>query len=162
MIGVAFLLSACPALPQPDPAVSQRDPLVPDKVYEPTAVGVVEAEERLGGNLVLITLDDGRQLQIDLNEAARVGNYPQPEPGYLLLYGEDDAGPWYVAVSGNPSCFGIGARAIDHGDALIFNFGLRVPKADNYDPGSVSGTRYDNPRAGFCLNGDGEVTEYQW
>jgi hypothetical protein len=150
----AVLLAGCARQPE-------RDPLVPDRVYTPTIVGVVESEEFIGVRSVQLTLDDGRTLQLDLDAATAVGNYPEPEPGYLLLYGEEADGPWYVAVSGNPSCFGIGARAIDEGDAIVFNFGLRVPKADNYDSGSVSGTRYDNPRASFCLNQDGQVTEYQ-
>lgn len=65
-----------------------------------------------------------------------------------------------MSLAGSPACYQIGARAIDHGEALIFNFGLRVQKADDYDPGSISGTRYGNPQGGFCLNEDGEVTEY--
>lgn len=154
MLGLGLGLGGCPQQPQ-------RDPLAPDRMYSPTVVGVVESEEFVAVRTVSLTLDDGRVFEIDLGAATAVGGYPEPEPGYLLLYGEEHDGAWYVAISGNPSCFGIGARAIDHGDAIVFDFGLRVPKADDYDPGSVSGSRYSNPQAGFCLNERGEVTEYQ-
>ena len=152
MLGLGLVLGGCPQQPQ-------RDPLAPERVYTPTVVGVVESEEFVDVRTVSLTLDDGRVLEIDLGAATAVGGYAEPEPGDLLLYGEERAGAWYVAVSGNPSCFLVGARAIDHGDAIVFNFGLRVPKAADYDPGSVSGSRYSDPQAAFCLNEAGEVTE---
>jgi hypothetical protein len=154
VLALGPVLAGCPQQVQPDP-------LVPERVYTPSVVGVINSVERLGNNRVLVTLDGGREVEIALGEATAVGGYPDPRAGYLLLYGEELDGAWYVAVSGNPSCFGIGARAIDHGDAIVFNFGLRVPKAADYDPGSVSGSRYSNPQASFCLNEEGEVTEYQ-
>jgi len=152
-MALALSVVGCPAAPL-------ADPLVPERLYAPSVAGVVEAEERLEGNVVRLTLDGGREIEIDLRHATRVADHPQPDPGYLILYGEATDGPWYVAIAGNPSCFLVHGRAIDHGEFMVFEFGLRVPKAEGYDPGSASGPRYDSPRGAFCLNSDGSVTEY--
>lgn len=150
------LLTGCPAPPA-------RDPFQPDKIYTPTLAGIVESEEFVTGVEAVFTLASGEQLRIDLNTAVRPGEHPQPDLGDLLLYGEDADGVWYVAISGSPPCF-LTSRSLayEEGEFIVFNYGLRLPKADDFDPGSVDNGRWDDPRsAGFCINASGEVTEYR-
>ncbi len=67
--------------------------------------------------------------------------------------------PLFMAIPGrDPTCYVVEGVASDVGDAIAFDFGLRLPKADDFDPGSVRGGRFANPAGPqFCVNDAGEV-----
>lgn len=98
-----------------------------------------------------------------------------PAEERLLLSGEVNGQRWWIALvdmsPGGPQmpadCFGLDAKGADQGDAIVFDFGLRLPKASDFDPGGqFPDGRYDAPGGGggparFCINPDGEVTAYE-
>lgn len=55
----------------------------------------------------------------------------------------------------------IQGRAIDTGDHLVFETGLKLAKAVNYDPAWHGSEReYPNDQSHFCVNADGQVTKF--
>ena len=55
----------------------------------------------------------------------------------------------------------IQGRAIDEGDQLFFESGLRLRKAGDNDPGWPGAlARYTSDQARFCINRDGVVTHF--
>lgn len=55
-------------------------------------------------------------------------------------------------------CFVMTVLATDAGDFLIFDNGLRLRTADDFDPASnfIDG-RFDSPQDALCITEDGEV-----
>lgn len=136
----------------------------PDLVFRPTDTGIVESLEGLRDLEQAVTLDNGDRLIIDFGGGAAANDIPgTPRNGQLLIYAADVGGkPWVLLLSGQGDCFTIQGRAIDTGDDLVFESGLKLPKARDYDPRSLPGppTEYTSDQARFCVNSDGVITSY--
>lgn len=136
----------------------------PDVVFDPTHVGVVESVDVPQGAETEIQLAQGELLVIDFAGGATANDVPgTPREGELLLYVADVGGkPWVLALSGQADCFMVRGRAIDTGEALVFESGLRLPKADDYDAGGLPGppTEYTWDQSRFCVNAQGIITHY--
>lgn len=138
----------------------------------PTSVGVIERAENLAGRgLWEYDLDTGETVVIDVDDAtmldgSRLGSDPG---GTLLFYGAGDD-PWYLGLASFaeiPDCYYLRAAGVDDDTHIVFDNGLRLPKADDFDgQGWPQNGRYDLEVAGgdvaaFCINPRGEVTEYR-
>lgn len=143
---------------------------IPDVVREPEVVGEVldvaaPPEEGPRERRARFTLRDDRAVDIDLNSARNIGG-PEPAEGQLLLYGTQPDGPWFWSgpllddpVTGR-QCAGIVGRALDEGESIVFEIGLRLPKAEDFDPAEVRDGVFSNPVREFCIDEHGEVTRY--
>jgi hypothetical protein len=79
-----------------------------------------------------------------------------PDPAEILLYGHDpDGQPWLWS---GDEC-SLPSRALDEGETIAFEFGLRLPKADDFDPGWITDGEFSNELDSLCINEDGEVTD---
>jgi hypothetical protein len=134
----------------------------PATVFEPSEVGVISAVDLLTAAETALTLEDGRRIDIDLAGGATANDVPgTPQEGQLLIYVEEVGGkPWVLALSGGADCFMIQGRAIDEGDHLVFETGLRLPKAADYDPGWPGPLEEYSDQAHFCINREGVVTHF--
>ena len=134
----------------------------PATVFEPSDIGVVDSIEGIRDMRFEIRLADGTNLDVDLAEATYQPASRTPEPGDLLIYVADVGGkPWVLALSGQADCFMIQGGAVDEGDHLVFETGLRLPKAEDYDPGWPGPLEeYTSDQARFCINHDGVVTHF--
>jgi hypothetical protein len=122
---------------------------------------VIESMNGIENMRFEIRLVDGELLEVDLGNATSEPQSRTPNPGDLLIYVDDVSGkPWVLAVSGQPSCFMVMERAIDEGDHLVFETGLRLPKAEDYDPGWPGPLEEYGDQARFCINEEGVVTHY--
>lgn len=126
-------------------------------VCTPSVAGIVsEVDTRPDGNA--FTLESGEEILIPTN-ARNFGS--MPSPGDLFMSGESEACGRFRAravprdLPEFPGCLAIGQSAIDDGDYVIFQEGLRVPKAEGFDTRAryVSGTA--------CLNERGEIAYYR-
>lgn len=146
---LAALLSACPVAPRNPPSV----------IYEPTVFGVVEGWEEIEGGGLSVRFVDGRQVTIATEAAALVGNLPQPTN--LLLLDSVEAAGWFAAIIDDDlGCYVLEKPAVDDGTHILFDFGLRMPKAAGFDPGPVDDGRFPAHRESFCLSADAEVLGY--
>lgn len=134
----------------------------PAAAFEPSDVGVVDSIEGIRDMRFDIRLADGTNLDVDLAEATYQPASRTPERGDLLIYVADVGGkPWLLALSGQADCFMIQGRAINEGDHLLFESGLRLPKAGDYDPGWPGPLEeYTSDQARFCINREGVVTHF--
>ncbi|MGI8658586.1 MAG: hypothetical protein ACR2K4_07445 [Candidatus Limnocylindria bacterium] len=144
---------------------------IPDIVREPEVVGtVVEVSfpgaEAPAESRALHELADGQVIEIERNSAIALRG-PDPQVGDLLLYGTQPDGTWFWSgpLLDDPrsggECAEIMAPALDEGDSIVFEIGLRLPKADGFDPFEVTDGQFNDPTKGFCLNERGEVTRYR-
>jgi hypothetical protein len=133
----------------------------PATEFEPTTVGVVRSVAVAGGAETTFELEDGERLVVDLRPGSTANDVPgTPRSGQLLIYVADVHGkPWLVALSGVPDCYTIRGRAVDKGKKLVFETGLTLGKASNYDSGG-HGTDYTNGQSRFCVSPDGLVEKY--
>jgi hypothetical protein len=134
----------------------------PAEVFAPSEVGVIESIEGIRNMRFTIRLEDGTRLDVDLAEGTYEPASRTPNPGDLFVYVDDVGGkPWMLAVAGQGECFMVQGRAIDDGDHLVFESGLRLPKAADFDPGSAGPlSEYTSDQAHFCINGEGVVTHF--
>jgi hypothetical protein len=133
----------------------------PATVFEPTEVGAIESIDGIRDMRFALRLEQGVELEIDLSDANYEPASRTPNSGDLLLYVEDVGGkPWVLALSGEADCFMIQGRAIDEGDHLLFETGLRLPKAADYDPGYPGPLEEYSDQAHFCLDREGVVTHF--
>lgn len=150
----------------------KTDVRIPDVVREPSVVGEISeilpgGTESPGDRLALYRLDTSDTLTVDLNSATSLLQNREPGEGDLLLYGEEPDGPWFWSgpLLHDPrtggQCAEIMAPALDEGDTIVFELGLRLPKADGFDPFDVTDGEFSDPTKGFCLNERGEVTRYR-
>lgn len=84
-----------------------------------------------------------------------------------MLYGINDGQPWYLMLplreDIRPGCFLIEDKGRDEGDRILFDNGLRLPKAADFEAGyNDKGRTGGGPagRARFCTNASGEVVTY--
>jgi hypothetical protein len=57
-------------------------------------------------------------------------------------------------------CFVIFDPAADAGQFIEFPVGIRLPKADSFDDEQLAADGTYTSRYGFCVNRNGEVTQY--
>jgi len=144
---------------------------IPDLVREPQIVGEVLTREPVvdqGPNerRYLYELAGGDTVDLDLNSALRVGDGPAPDEGFLVLYGTEPDGPWFWSgpllddsVTGR-QCATIGGPALEEGASIVFEIGLRLPKAPDFDPAEIRDGEFSDPTRYFCIDEHGEVTRY--
>lgn len=132
----------------------------------PTTVGVVTTVERLADRTVAYHLSSGKVLEVDL-AAVNVLAPGEPGEGYLLLSGAESSGrTWIAGLFPNvaadvpPGCFHLAGTGIGDDGWIDLSIGVRLRKASNFDPGSISNDRYVMERVSFCINGNGEVLSY--
>ena len=121
---------------------------MPAQVYELTDSGVVESVEELedGGLRVALAGEESVQL-----EAGALGLDSEIVPvGDLLLVGSTGSSTTYVTLRERDECYVLNEPAIDDGTHMIFDFGLRLPKSPDFDPGSVDDHRLNIPK---CVGG---------
>ena len=129
----------------------------PVTVYELSASGVVESVEEIeGGRRVWFA--GGESIELDYG-AVSLGSDPVPA-GYLLLVGSNGSTTAYVTLWDHEECWVLNEPAVDDGTHLVFDFGLRLPKASGFDPGPNDTARFPSFREGFCINPAGEVVRY--
>lgn len=128
----------------------------------PDVTGVVVNVKELSGPPRRFTLEGGEFVDLlfpgtDPLADSRGGL----APGTLLLAGEDGGGRWYMSLTRDGDCFLMDSYGSDAGDAIHFDNGLQLPKAEEFDPGIVADGRYDkNPQGHFCVSENGEVISY--
>ncbi|MDQ4107784.1 MAG: hypothetical protein M3138_03125 [Actinomycetota bacterium] len=140
---------------------------IPDVVREPEITGEIAVREFVDGSVVEVETVQGEQVRIELNRTARIGGSTDPDEGDLLLYGTEPDGPWFWSgpllddprTGGN--CAELMAPALEDGNFIVFEIGVRLPKAPDFDPFEVTDGQFTDPTKGFCLNERGEVTRYR-
>jgi hypothetical protein len=148
LIALAIVLAGC--LPE---AIS-----TPSTIYEPTVVGVIESVTELEGGGAVVELSTGDE--ITLGAGAPIFG-PGPNVGELFLYGHDAAGHWYATLRDSEGeCFALNQPALDDGGHIVFEFGLRLPKRADFDPGPARGGRFSAIQSGFCVDQGGRVVAY--
>lgn len=147
LVGSATILAGCP-VEVPRPA----------RVYELTDSGVVESVEELDGGGLRVTLERGERIDLDAH-AVELGSEIVP-PGHLLLVGSSGSSTGYIALREREDCYVLNEPAVDDGSHILFNFGLRLPKAPQFDSGPIDGDRFPSFREGFCISSAGEVVRY--
>lgn len=162
-------------------ACGGRGPLPPhpDHTTTPNVVGVLAGYDS-AGCVSRFHLDSGQQIELGFGDCGH-GKPPRPilgwsnwskpdrpgEPivhGDLMLFGEDETGPWYVSASDRSrdgSCYQTWGGAYREGDFAHFSAGLRLPIAANFTWNPVQGTE-SNPfplREGdyVCLDRSGTL-----
>jgi hypothetical protein len=132
------------------------------QVRDPEFVGVVVDREFLPDGVRRFTIEGGQHVDLDLDRANSLDGGSGGPVGTLLLAGETVGDAWHILLAERgEGCFRLDIYATDADDSIIFDNGLRLPKADGFDPGSVSDGRYDqHPQSGFCVNRNGEVESY--
>jgi hypothetical protein len=149
-LGLAAILGACAGPP----------------VLEPHTVGVVAEVEPVTGNVLRVTLDDGRSLEIDTSGKANLEGGAEPQVGTLLLVGESDEGPWFDVLfpDSDPPvtpCWTAAWFAKEDNGAIKFDNGLRLRIGPGFDGSLSADGRFTNPAHRFCVNERGEVTAYR-
>jgi hypothetical protein len=136
---------------------------------DPAIVGVIEQRENVGDGQWRFLLQTGETVVIDTDEDERMeGSAGGQAIGDLLLVGQAAGQDWYMGLPPRTmrpagvlteyECFVMTVFATDAEDFLVFDNGLRLRKADNFDPRShIVDNRFDNPRAALCVTEDGEV-----
>ncbi len=144
--------------------------------YNPEVTGVIDATEPGGPSITRYVLEDGATFDANiLNSSAttivyRAGNNGDVI-GDLLLGGSIDDHPWvaFLAPDGGSDlpdeCYALYGPATDEGDTILFDIGIRLPKAPAFDAGFLGnpyeqpypGRRYDAPLQTFCVNREGLV-----
>jgi hypothetical protein len=143
----AILLTGCPV-----------DTPRPAQVYELTNSGIVESVEEMEGGGLRLALATGES--IDLLPGA-VDLYGEIIiPGEFIMIGTAGSAVGYATTRTADACHVLNEPAIDDGGHILFDFGLRLPKAPDFDPGPIDDGRFPSFREGFCINSAGEVVRY--
>lgn len=136
----------------------------PDR--NPSVVGVIESGENLTG-VWHYELENGQSVDIDFDQTETLDRSSGGgDPGTLLFYG-DGADAWYMGLFPLPDgSYRFNAAARDDDTHIVFENGLRLPKAPGFDGrGWPQDGRYDLALGGptfapFCINQNGQVTTY--
>lgn len=143
---------------------------VPDP-HDPSVAGVVAAEATrlMGeGSRWEYRLENGESVTIDYDIAEPLPNSSSTgEKGSLLVYGTTDEQPWYFGMSElKAGCFALSDKARDEGGAILFDNGLRLPKASDFsdrygykENGRIKGSGPAGTET-FCINDRAEVAYY--
>lgn len=139
---------------------------IPDVVREPEVAGEVERRVDLAEGPIQLTLSGDALIELDRMTATNLRPGTDPNEGDLLLYGTVPNGPWFWSgpllddpITGR-QCAGIAGPALDDGDAIVFEIGLRLPKASDFDPAEQRDGVFSNPAREFCIDERGEVTRF--
>jgi hypothetical protein len=128
--------------------------------YTLDASHVVESVAEVDGG-IRVTFADGGTLELGetTSDVALHGNLISP--GELLLVGQHgDAIGYATTWLGSDGCYVLNEPAVDDGSHILFRFALRLPKAEDFDPGPVRNGQFPSFREGFCINSGGEVVSY--
>lgn len=129
----------------------------PSDVMTPSIVGVVEAiEVRSGSNLAVLSNGE----TFDLGTAEPLLGHGSPVEDELLLVGKRDSESWYFPIpAGSRRCpFELGfGDAWEEEESFVFEVGLRLAKAENFEPLSVPRDTEDPVQVALCINDQGEV-----
>lgn len=134
---------------------------MPTPVYELTASGVVESVEDIEGGGLRVSLARGESVDL-LPAAVDLYGGEIILPGDLILVGTTGSAVGYATTRQRDACYVLNEPAVDDGTHIVFDFGLRLPKAPGFDPGPVDDGRF-RPGSfldGFCLNAAGEVLRF--
>lgn len=134
--------------------------------HNPSVVGVIESRENVNG-IWHYELENGQTVGIDFDETETLSDSRGGgDPGTLLFYGDGDEA-WYMGLfPAHDGSYTYSAIATDDDTHIVFENGLRLPKAPGFDGrGWPQDGRYDSPAAEccfapFCINERGEVTAY--
>jgi len=147
-------------------------PRAPDRVVEPTIIGVVEEIGR--DSRGSIRLDDGTEItwdQVAFEITGRGGS-----EGDLFIYGtepiEGGDAPWMILVypsvttvgegtDARPACYLLQANGEVRGDRMALSTGFSLPLADPSDNTWQQGEFIDYPMRDFCLDEAGRVLSRQ-
>jgi len=138
----------------------------PDVVRTPELAAEIVTRTNLAGGAIELTPADGEALQLDRTAALNLRPGTDPNEGDLLLYGTEPDGPWFWSGPllddsvTESQCATIAGPAIEQGDSILFEIGLRLPKAPDFDPAEQTDGQFTDPTRFFCVDGDGHVTRY--
>lgn len=135
----------------------------------PSVVGVIASSENTTG-VWRYVLESGESVEIDFDQTSTLAGARGGGPGSLLFYGEEPD-PWHFTLEESapdelPGCYWWQAVGVDDDTHIVFENGLRLPKAPDFDGQSwPQDGRYDLPVPGgdvapFCMNQRGEVAAY--
>lgn len=133
----------------------------------PTTIGVIASADvrSTQPNFLDLALSDGRTVNIDRNATRNLDGGADPDNGALLLLGDGPNGMWYEVLLPSTlhgeGCFGLGRPAREEQGRVVFDTGLVLALARDFDPGplAVDG-QFDWPGHEFCINEDGEAASY--
>jgi hypothetical protein len=130
----------------------------PNVVYELTDTGIVVSVEELDGGGLRVALARGESIQLLPSATDLHGELVSPDE--LILIGTHESAIGYATTYASDECYILNEPAFDDGTHILFDFGLRLPKAPLFDPGAVDDGRFPSAMEGFCINGAGEVIRY--
>ena len=132
----------------------------PSVVYEFSESGVVESVDEIpDGIRVTFTHGDAIELGASTHDVDLYGELILE--GELLLIGLHNSSIGYATLSiVLDACYILDEPAVDDGKKVLFRFGLRLPKAPDFDPGAIDNGQFPSFREGFCINSSGEVVRY--
>jgi hypothetical protein len=129
-------------------------------VYEFSDSAVVESVEEIPRGGLRVGLVGGDDIELLPGVVELYGGIVVPDD--LLLVGTTDSGVRGFVTLGTvlDACYILEEPAVDDGTHILFDWGLRLPKARGFDPGPADDGRFESFREGFCINTDGEVVSY--
>jgi hypothetical protein len=139
-----------------------RGPAAPEP-HDPSLAGVVLTRDFLSPSTVRLVLETGESLDLDLKAARNLNpNGDEPDPGELLMHGVGPDGPWFATAARSlEGAFQIWSqRRATIGRSIMFDWGLRLPIADNFSV-SLTGPMEAGMPVTYLLNERGEVTRQQ-
>lgn len=135
-------------------------------------IGVIRDVEVLANNDLILTIDAGRQIQVDRGTAQNLSPV-EPHAGGLLLAGQDVGGRWILVVGGTDGEFVLNGDGVDQGDKVIVSperpltpdpgptRTLVLLKAERFPTETyVQDGRYRSPTGAFVLGPDGRLIDY--
>ena len=139
---------------------------IPDVVRAPQVAGEVIQRTDLAEGPIELTLSGGTRVELDRVTAVNLRPGTDPNEGDLLLYGTEPDGPWFWSgplvddpVTGS-QCAYMGGPALEQGASIVFAVGLRLPKAEDFDPAEIRDGEFPSATRVFCVDELGEVTRY--
>jgi hypothetical protein len=141
----------------PSPAV------VPEVTFEPSTVSVIGSVVPIGGDTLEFDLGAGQSFTYHPAEAL---SDIVPTAQDMLLAGQrEGGGQWAMVVrhdSAGGICYRVRAPAFVRDRRVVFNNGLSLAMAPDFDPASAgSDGVWANDQAGFCIDMSGRVVSYQ-
>jgi hypothetical protein len=155
-------------------------PVRPERQLTPTTVGVLATFDFVTGSPGRFHLEDGQV--IDMPTFAQDGTIlarnleggaftapsgtdagkPWPGGGPVMLFGADDAGPWYVEAQlrfGDRTCYLVSGGAFVDGPTMLFESGLVVPLAATFhvEPDWIKEPFPLRRNDDICLDREGRV-----
>lgn len=138
----------------------------------PEVAGVVVGREGGAGGTATWELATGQTYSLEMTSSDVIeGQGGSPDVGDLLLGGTGPDGAWVASLfeqtgAGTPpDCYALHSFGTDRGEWIETDVGLRLPKAPEFDPGTIrdvkDGVRYEDTLPEFCVNPAGQVTSFR-